>query len=464
MLKRRKWTIALLLALVMLTTVAGPAFAQEEGPTTAELGTAIDTVFVLLAGILVFFMQAGFGFLEAGFVPSKHVANILMENFIDTCITGLTFWAVGFALMFGAGNLFFGHEFFFMRGLGETGAFGIPGFAFWFFQFAFSAAASTITSGAMAGRTRFVADLVYSAFLSGIIYAIVGHWIWGGGWLSQLGFKDFAGSTVVHSVGGWAGLMGALGLGARLGRFNEDGTANEIPGHNIGLAALGTFILWFGWYGFNPGSTLGATYPGAANDIALITINTTLAAAAGAFAALFLQWWRTGWPDVGMSLNGALAGLVAITAPCAWVSPLAAVIIGLVGGGLVVYGVALLEKLRIDDPVGAVPVHGICGVWGTLSVGLFDVTDGLLYGGGIGQMGVQLLGVTAVFIFVTITMGLAFQIIKATTGLRIHHEGEVAGLDLAEHGVVSYPEFGTTIVHTITGEVAMPRGSATTHN
>ncbi|MFQ5856706.1 MAG: ammonium transporter [Anaerolineae bacterium] len=463
MIKHRKWTVALLLALIALATIAGPALAQEEGPTAAELGVAIDTVWVLLAGVLVFFMQAGFGFLEAGFVPSKHVANILMENFIDTCVTGLTFWAFGFALMFGAGNLFFGHQFFFMRGLGGTDAFGIPGYAFWFFQFAFSAAASTITSGAMAGRTKFVADLVYSAFLSGIIYAIVGHWIWGGGWLGQLGFKDFAGSTVVHSVGGWAGLMGALGLGARLGRFNADGTANEIPGHNISLAALGTFVLWFGWYGFNPGSTLGATYPGAANDIALITVNTTLAAAAGAFAALFLQWWRTGWPDVGMSLNGALAGLVSVTAPCAWVSPLAAVIIGVMGGILVVYGMALLEKLRIDDPVGAVAVHGICGVWGTLSIGLFDVTDGLLYGGGVTQIGIQLLGAVAVFIFVTISMGLAFQVIKATIGLRIHREGEVAGLDITEHGVISYPEFGTTIVHTVTGEVAMAPGSASAH-
>lgn len=460
----RKWSFAFVLALVALGLVVAPVFAQSEQPTPAELGTAIDTVFVLLAGILVFFMQAGFGFLEAGFVPSKHVANILMENFIDTCITGLTFWAVGFAIMFGAGNLFFGHEFFFMRGLAETSAFGIPGLAFWFFQFAFSAAASTITSGAMAGRTRFVADLIYSAFLSGIIYAIVGHWIWGGGWLAGLGFKDFAGSTVVHSVGGWAGLMGTLGLGARLGRFNEDGSGNEIAGHNIGLAALGAFILWFGWYGFNPGSTLGATYPGAANDIALITVNTTLAAAAGAFAALFIQWRRSGWPDVSMSLNGALAGLVAITAPCAWVTPAAAVVIGLAGGVLVVYGVLLLERLKIDDPVGAIPVHGICGVWGTLAIGLFDVSEGLLYGGGLGQMGIQLLGAAAVFIFVTITMGLAFQVIKTTIGLRIHREGEVAGLDITEHGVVSYPEFGTTIVHTVGGEVAMPRGSASAHS
>ncbi len=464
MTKRSTWAIALMLAFVATGLLAGPAFAQEEGPTAAELATAIDTVWVLLAGVLVFFMQAGFGFLEAGFIPAKHVANILMENFIDTCITGLTFFAFGFALMFGAGNLIFGHEFFFLRGLGETDAFGIPGYAFWFFQFAFAATASTITSGALAGRCRFVPDLIYSTFLSGLIYPIVGHWIWGGGWLGELGFKDFAGSTVVHSVGGWAGLMGTLALGARLGRFNKDGTANEIRGHSIALAVLGTFILWFGWYGFNPGSTLGATYPGAVNDIALITINTTIAATAGAFAALLVQWRRSGWPDVPMSLNGALAGLVAITAPAAWVTPMAAVLIGAIGGVLVVYGVVLLEKLHIDDPIGAIPVHGIVGAWGTLAIGLFDINDGLFYGAGFRQLGVQFVGVIAVFLFVTATMGLAFQFIKSTLGLRIHREGEVAGLDITEHGVVSYPEFIATIVHTVRGDVAVVSGSGSTQN
>jgi Amt family ammonium transporter len=442
----------------------GVAAAQGNEPLdNTQLGTALDTVWVLIAGFLVFFMQAGFGFLEAGLIPSKHVANILMENFIDTAITGLTFWAVGFGLAFGVSNGLFGQSFFFLQGLSETAQFVIPGFAFFFFQFAFSAAASTITSGACAGRVRFNSDLIYSLILSAVVYPVVVHWVWGGGWLSQLGFRDFAGSTVVHALGGWAGLMGTLALGARLGRFNKDGSANPIPGHNIGLAALGTFILWFGWYGFNPGSTLGVSYAGGANDIALITLNTTLAACIGAFAALLTNWILTGIPDVGQSLNGSLAGLVAITASCAFVAPWAALAIGAVGGVIVVLGARFLERLRIDDPVGAIPVHAMNGVWGTLAIGIFAVEDGLLYGGGLQQLGIQLLGSAAVFAWATLSMGLVFFAIKRTMGLRIDTEGEVAGLDITEHGVVSYPEFGTTIVHTVSGEVAMASGAGSAH-
>jgi Amt family ammonium transporter len=434
---RRFLIISMLVSLVTLL-FPGIAFAQG-GEEMPDFAMAINTVWVLISGFLVFFMQAGFGFLEAGFIRAKNVGNILMENFIDTAITGLTFWAVGFAIMFGVGNGVFGQTYFFLRDIPETFV-GIPTLAFFFFQFAFSAAASTIASGAMSERTEFKSDLIYSVVVSALIYPIVGHWIWSGdGWLAGIGFADFAGSTVVHSVGAWAGLMGTLFLGPRLGKSFKEATG--IPGHSMALAALGTFILWLGWFGFNPGSTISGM---AVNDIALITVNTNLAACAGIFVAVFLGWWQSGVPQLPWAFNGGLAGLVAITAPCAWVTPAESILIGAIGGAVMYAGVLILERFKIDDPVGAIGVHGFGGVWGTLSVGLFANSGdlvGVFHGGGLSLLGVQLVGVVAVFAFVTVSAGVLFYILKATLGLRVEPQGEMFGLDVYEHGIVTYPEF-----------------------
>jgi len=443
--KHRKWTIALLLALIALATIAGPTFAEGDAPTNADLAKSINTVWVLIAGFLVFFMQAGFGFLEAGFVRSKNVVNIMAENFLDTTMTTIGFWAAGFGIMFGTGTALFGIDWFFLRGLPPE-INGLPPYAFFFFQFAFSAAASTIASGLMAERTSFRADLIYS-FLTGLlIYPIVGHWIWGSdGWLATLGMRDFAGSTVVHLVGALVGLAGALTLGKRKDKeFGQD--AKVIRGHNIPLAALGTFVLWLGWFGFNPGSTLGATD---ANLIALIVLNTDFAATTGAIIAIFLAWRATGKWDASMAFNGALGGLVAITAPCAFVTPSASLLIGLVAGILTYYGVELMERLRIDDPVGAFPVHGMNGIFGTLAVGLWATDTGLFYGGGWHQLGVQALGDVAVFAFVLPVALLMFAGIKQLVGLRVPPEIESAGLDLAYHGIESYPEFAGVELHGV---------------
>ena len=437
----RRWATRFLVisCCVALITLLFPgvAFAQGEGEGL-DYALAINTVWVLIAGFLVFVMQAGFGFLEAGFVRSRNVGNILMENFVDTGITGITFWAIGFALMFGAGGGLVGTTYFFLENLPETMA-GVPTLAFFFFQFAFSAAASTIASGAMAERTSFKADLLYSAIVSGVIYPIVGHWIWSSdGWLAALGFGDFAGSTVVHSLGAYIGLMGAITLGPRRGKsFN----GSSIPGHSMALAGIGTFILWFGWFGFNPGSTLSGM---AVQDISLIVVNTNLAACAGTFVAVALGWWQSGVPQLPWAYNGALAGLVAITAPCAWVTPAESLIIGGIGGGVMYLGVILLEKLRVDDPVGAVGVHGFGGVWGTLAVGLFANGGGrvgLFHGGGFEPVGVQIVGIVAVAAFVLGSGWVMFNALKATIGLRVPVQAEITGLDIFEHGLVSYPEF-----------------------
>ncbi|MFC1979038.1 ammonium transporter [Chloroflexota bacterium] len=404
-----------------------------------EVEIAINTVWVMVAAFLVFFMQPGFAILEAGFTRAKNVANILMKNFMDFCMASIGFWAVGYAIMFGAGNFFVGSSYFFLSRIPDQ-TFGLPTLAFWFFQLAFAGAAATIVAGAMAERTKFSAYLIYSLIISAVIYPIVGHWVWGGGWLGELGFLDFAGSTVVHSVGGWASLMGAMFLGPRLGKYNKDGSANAITGHSLALAALGTFILWFGWFGFNPGSTLsGMDF----SLIAKVAANTNLAAAAGAIVALSAAWIKTRKPDFGLTMNGALAGLVAITAPCAFVSPLSAIIIGAVGG-LVMFGaVFLLEKIKIDDPVGAIPVHGFCGLWGTLSVGLFHQSAGLFFGGGWSQLGIQSIGAVAVFGWVILTMGALFFILKKTIGIRVSAREEMLGLDIGEHAVNAYPDFVT---------------------
>lgn len=405
-----------------------------------ELITSIDTVWVLFATTLVFFMQAGFAMVETGFTRAKNAGNIIMKNIMDFSVGSIVFWILGFGLMFGtsAGG-FIGIPDLFVKGSYD---FGIPTFAFLIFQTVFCATAATIVSGAMAERTKFVSYLVYSVLISAIIYPVVGHWIWGGGWLSELGFHDFAGSTVVHSVGGWAALIGAKILGPRIGKYNADGSANVIPGHSLTLGALGVFILWFGWFGFNPGSQLAAAGTDNVMAISKIFVTTNLAAAVAAVFAMFFTWIRSGKPDVGMTLNGALAGLVAITAGCDVVNPGGAAIIGAVAGVLVVLGSDFVEKvLKIDDPVGAVAVHGINGAFGTLAVGLFAESGGLFYGGGSALFAAQAAGVGAVLVWVVVMAFLVFKGVDMAIGLRVTDKEENVGLDLKEHGAISYADF-----------------------
>tara|TARA_B100000315_G_scaffold258564_1_gene311199 strand:- start:161 stop:1510 length:1350 start_codon:yes stop_codon:yes gene_type:complete len=431
----------LLLAGVLIVGFSGVSFAQA---TTESNAVALDTVWTLLAAVLVFFMQAGFAMVETGFTRAKNACNIMMKNLMDFSIGSIGYWAIGFGVMFGASAFgLFGSDGFFLSAANTSTGDGQWQFAFWIFQAVFAATAATIVSGAMAERTKFTSYLIYSVFITAIIYPVVGHWIWGGGWLSEKGMIDFAGSTVVHSVGGWAALIGAMLLGPRLGKYNKDGSANAIAGHNIPLAGLGVFILWFGWFGFNAGSTTAGTDL----SIAVIAVTTNLAAAAGAIMAMFTAWLRFGKPDTSMSLNGALAGLVAITAGCANVSPLSAIIIGGLGGIIVVLSVEFIDKvLKIDDPVGAVSVHGVCGAWGTLAVGLFAQeayggVNGLFFGGGMGQLVTQIIGIVAVFFWVSIAALIVFGLIKATVGLRVSKEEELKGLDIGEHGMESYSGF-----------------------
>jgi len=414
-----------------------------------EQQVLLDTMWTLIAAFLVFLMQAGFAMVETGFTRQKNAANIVMKNLMDFGVASIAFWAFGFALMFGAGNALVGTSGWFLGG-GE-GTFDSlswatpPLTAKWLFQVVFAGTAATIVSGAVAERTRFPAYLLYSALISGIIYPISGHWIWGGGWLASREFLDFAGSTVVHSVGGWAALMGALFLGPRLGKYSADGKPRVIPGHSMPLALLGVFILWFGWFGFNPGSTMAATL-----SIGHIAMTTNLAAAAGALAAMGTIWLVGKKPDVGMTANGALAGLVGITAGCAFVENWAALIIGAVAGAVVVGAVMFFDKVKIDDPVGAISVHGVCGALGTLAVGLFASprlveaagvgSEGLFYGGGVAQLGVQALGVAAVAAWTLAASAVIFGTIKATVGLRVSAEEELEGLDIGEHGMWGYPE------------------------
>lgn len=438
-----RWVIIPAVVSVALLN-AGPAFAQEPDPV-AELTRGLNTVWVLITAFLVFWMQAGFAFVEAGLTRGKNTTNILFKNLIDFVFATLAFWAFGYAFMFGASaGGFIGTTSFFIGG-GEDVA-GLPVMAFWFFQLVFAGTAATIVSGSMAERTKFSAYLIYSFFISALIYPISGHWIWGGGWLSTLpfgaGFKDFAGSTVVHSVGGWLALIGAITLGPRIGRFTKDGKPRVIPGHSISLVVLGVFILWLGWFGFNPGSQLAAIGSNA-DVIALVAVNTNIAAAAGGLTAMLLCWlFVTKKPDLGTTLNGVLAGLVAITAPCAWVTPLNSIFIGMIGGAIVVYGAILLEKLKIDDPVSAVPVHLMNGAWGTLAVGIFATENGVtgLIAGNSGQLIAQLIGIGAVAAWCLVMGILLFPvIIKNTVGLRVSREEEMKGLDVEEHGTEAYP-------------------------
>jgi Amt family ammonium transporter len=431
------------LILAAVFCCAMPILASGQGAVTTEtLRIGLDTVWVLLAAFLVFFMQAGFGLLEAGFVRAKNTANILAKNFLDFFMASLAFFAFGYAIMFGVGNGFMGYTGWFLAGAGSAN--DLPIWAFWLFQAAFCGAAATIVAGGMAERMKFPAYLIYSFLISGFIYPMVGHWIWGGGWLADLGFADFAGSTVVHAVGGSAALIGTILLKPRLGKYRPDGSPNPLGGHNLPLAALGVFILWFGWFGFNPGSTLGV---GDGSLIALVAMNTSIAAASGGIAALATVWIILKKADLSMTMNGALAGLVAITAPCAYVEPYAAILIGLVGGILVVLGALLLDKVKVDDPVGAVPVHGINGIWGTAAVGLFGKEafglprDGLFYGGSFTQLGIQLLGVVSVVAFIIVTMGVIFKLTDITIGLRVSRAEEHRGLDIGEHGITAYSGF-----------------------
>ncbi len=434
------------------------AFAADPAPDPVASVNAINTMWTLIAAFLVFGMQVGFVMLEAGFARERESVNILVEGIADTCICGVFFWAIGFAFMFEDGNGFIGTHGFLLQGLPDTyGATGVPLLAFWVFQFAFADTASTITSGAMVGRCGFVGDLLYSVGVTGFIYPIIGHWAWGpDGWLVAKGFHDFAGSTVVHTIGGTISLAGALALGPRLGRvFKRDGGGPMLP-HNVIFGATGGLILWFGWYGFNPGSTLSALD---VQGIGRVSFNTTMAACTGGLGALFISYARTRKWELGLVTNGFLGGLVAITCPCYWVSPTGAAIIGLVAAFVVIWGLDLLEYVRIDDPIGAVPVHMMAGIWGTLSLGLFatgefgaptplgaDVSAplaGLLYGGGMDLLIAQAIGSAAVTVTVFVIAMVLMYAVKATGTLRISEAGEIEGLDRHEHGISAYPEFVT---------------------
>jgi Amt family ammonium transporter len=442
---------------VMHSLTAGVAHAQDaSAPDPVASINAINTAWVLIAAFLVFGMQVGFVMLEAGFARERESVNILVEGIADTCICGVLFWAIGFGFMFEDGNRFIGTHGFFLQGLPQTyGSTGVPLLAFWLFQFAFADTASTITSGAMVGRCGFIGDILYSIGVTGFIYPIVGHWAWGpDGWLALNGFHDFAGSTVVHTIGGTISLAGAIALGPRLGRvFRRDG-GGPMPPHNLLLGAVGGLILWFGWYGFNPGSTLSALD---AQGIGRVSFNTTLAACSAGLTALFYSYARSTKWDLGLTVNGFLAGLVAITCPCYWVNPIGAFFIGIIGAGAMIAGLEVLEYLRIDDPIGAVPVHMFAGITGTISLGLFaagsygaptaagadvsNVVTGLFYGGGGHLLWTQTYGTFSVMAAtLAVALGLMYAV-KFTGALRVSEAGERQGLDLHEHGSAAYPEF-----------------------
>lgn len=481
-------------------TTDGPVApaAAAPAPPNPPYVNPMNTMWVLITAFLVFFMQAGFMFLEAGLSRARESVNVMLEGVVDTCLCGILFYLWGFAWMFGAGNGLIGNQYYCLQHIPETyGTTGVATLAIFLFQFAFADTCSTITSGAMVGRTGFWGDLFYSFGVSGFIYPIFGHWAWGpDGWLTTIGseghlfaslgvpFHDFAGSTVVHTIGGMIALAGAIALGPRLGRtFKRDG-GGPMPAHNMLIAAVGTIILWFGWYGFNPGSTLSAMD---AAGVARVAVNTTLAAAAGGLAALFFVYPRTKKWDCGMTMNGILAGLVAITCPCYWVSPAGAIALGAVAGVLVVLGTDLLEHLRIDDPCGAWPVHGLCGIWGTLSLGLFatgeygaptptgadtsaaQLVTGAFYGGGWHQFLAQCVGNFSIGIGVFVVSLAMMYLVKATGTLRVSAAGEREGLDLYEHGAPAYPEHpafnewadspnkaGTTMPVVLTSTEAVP--------
>ena len=426
-----------------------------------ELYSSIDTLWVLLGAALVFFMQAGFCMVETGLAQGKNSGNIVMKNVMDLCMGTVIFWVFGFGLMFGASHFgLIGTPDFLVRG-DYSGTY--PTFAFLIFQTVFCATSATIVSGAMAERTKFSTYLIFSAVLSALIYPISGHWIWGGGWLAELGFHDFAGSTAVHMVGGVAALIGAAIVGPRIGKYSEDGKPNAIPGCNITLAALGVFILWFAWFGFNGASTVSMTGDDTLVSASKIFVNTNLSAAVAAIGAMTITWIKYKKPDVSMTLNGSLAGLVAITAGCDVVTPAGAAAIGIIAGFVVVFGIEFIDQVvKVDDPVGAVGVHGLCGATGTLLTGVFayytgnEITkDGLIYGGGFHMLGVQIIGVVSVIAWVVVTMTIVFTILKKTIGLRVSPEEEIMGLDKPEHGLTSaYADFMpvVSVLGTAAGE------------
>lgn len=419
-------------ALVMVFSII--AFGADM--SMAEISLGMNSLWVLVAAALVFLMQAGFAMVEAGFTRAKNASNIIMKNIMDFSVGSFLFFAIGFSLMFGDSiSGFIGWSGFFNPDkMNYDSGLYLP--VFILFQTVFAGTAATIVSGAMAERTKFKSYLIFSAVITMIIYPVVGHWTWGGGWLSKLDFVDFAGSTVVHSVGGWAALMGAFILGPRLGKYDKNGKANNIPGHSITLGALGVFILWFGWFGFNAGSELGVT-----PAIGHIAMTTNLAAAVAATAAMFAAWVRHGKPSVGYTLNGALGGLVAITAGTASVSIWGAIAIGAMAGVVVTYGMDFVENvLKVDDPVGAVTVHGICGAFGTVAVGFFHMDRGLFYGGDAKLLGVQALGVVAVAFWTLALSFILFSAIKYTMGLRVSEEDEMMGLDRGEHDTDAYSD------------------------
>lgn len=391
-----------------------------------DTNAVLDLMWIVVCGILVFFMQAGFTLVETGFTRAKNAGNIIMKNLMDLCIGSLGFWAIGYTIMYGDSiSAFIGSPSLFFSDAENMHNL--------FFQTVFAATAATIVSGAIAERTKFTTYLIFSLIMTVFIYPISGHWVWqGSGWLTNLGFIDFAGSTVVHSVGGWAALIAAFLVGPRIGKYTN-GKSNAIQGHNLLIGALGIFILWLGWFGFNAGSQLAISGDNA-NAVAGIVITTNLAAAAGALVAMFVSWGLYGKPDISMTLNGALAGLVAITAGCAAVSPVGATIIGIIAGVVIVFSIEFIDKkLKIDDPVGAVSVHGVCGALGTLLVGVFAIDGGLLYGGGFHQLGVQAIGVVAIGVWAIATSFIVLFVLKKTIGLRVSKEEEVDGLDIHEH-------------------------------
>jgi len=402
--------------------------------------SAVDTIWVLVAAVLVFFMQAGFAMVETGFARAKNAGNIIMKNLMDFAVGTLGFWLIGFGLMFAGSSLMIGGGDFFVQGNYDS---SVPTSVFLIFQTVFCATAATIVSGAMAERTKFSAYLIYSAIISALVYPISGHWIWGGGWLAQLGFHDLAGSTAIHMVGGIASLVGAAIVGPRIGKYGKDGKINAIPGHSITLGALGVFILWFAWFGFNGGSVLSMTGDASILAVGHIFVTTNLAAAASTVIVMLLTWLRYKKPDISMTLNGSLGGLVAITAGADVVSPVGAVLIGLIAGIVMVFAIEFIDKkLRVDDPVGAIGVHGCCGALGTLLVGLFALDGGLFYGGGFQLLGIQTLGVLSVALWVVVTMSTLFILLKKTIGLRVSRTEELAGLDVTEHGLdSSYADF-----------------------
>ena len=488
--RQKPWLLALSVATAVAFGIAANVYAQEEAaanetaaaaepaadaPTDAivalktETKVWVDTLWVLVTAMLVFFMNLGFACVESGFCRAKNAVNILSKNFIVFAVTSVFFWVLGFGLMFG--NTDEGNEYVGTKGVvalsgadnspamltayeGDYTALnwtGVPLVAKFFFQLVFAGTAATIVSGAVAERIKYISFIVFSAMMAVFIYPVVGHWIWGGGWLADRGFLDFAGSTQVHSIGGWAALMGILLLGPRLGKYGADGKVNAIPGHNMTAATIGCFVLWLGWFGFNPGSTMGVD-PAAISDIC-VTTNT--AAAFATLTATATAWILLGKPDIGMTLNGCLAGLVAITAPCAWVSVTSSAIIGAIAGVVVVLGVMGFDRIKIDDPVGATSVHLLNGVFGTLCVGLFSdpaiiasrgldtniYKGGLFFGGGTEQLMDQLVGVVATAFYVIVASGICWAIIKATLGIRVSPEEEREGLDHGEHGIEAYHGF-----------------------